>query len=562
MTLPLALHLLIALGIAILVLFYVDHNHFGLTQRTPTAALRNGAIQALEDTRSRPLQSDITTALSLSLGILRVLSTAWYSSLCWRCAIILMEKTGLTIGELGRLVSFGLPPLPLVQSRSAHTTAYTMTVALILLLAFPSQLAAPVITGSITWTPTVEYYNAPNISLIVKRLSPEVTPVLEQPLLLRSTIKSASASGYRSWGGVDQDSAAMKRVLNQDSASAILSLPPNSTLNNVTLPYFEVTSFQWLSLPETMLSPSQLAAIDTNSSAGWTNVSVEFNPSLMLYNVVMLEKPTELFTSAPNTQSVAVAFSANANTKQCSWDQWSFAKVAPTNAGFAYRSLPDGQSACYVVANITYTAGSATCNSCRLSSSFTVQNDNPLTVVDDKSRPKATSLMAEIAYEMTLLDSYAGVPQSKWDTAEQYVVSMLRRSYMAAWTELQSSWGGIGDLETGVSLPVELSQGQVNPGRVWLWLSLQMLVTFSGILYIVLQARVDRVPIKDTALVGLFLDIRTLDQNGSSSLHRTMSTDKRTLMKLQRERGELLASVQLDHQLVLGTNNSPYMGYS
>ncbi|KAF8608997.1 hypothetical protein BDV93DRAFT_541366 [Ceratobasidium sp. AG-I] len=467
----------------------------------------------------------------------------------------MMEKSGLTIGELSRLISFGLPPLPLGRSHSNHTTAYTFTIAVVLLLAFPSQLVAPIITGSITWSPVTEYYNAPNISLIVKRLGPEVTPVLEQPFLLRSTIKSASASGYRSWGGVDQDSGAMRRVLNLDSASDIFTLPTNSTLNNITVPYFEVTSFQWLSDPESMLAPSQLAAIDTNNSAGWTNVSVEFNPSLMLYNVAMLVKPTELFTSASNSRSVAVAFSANTNTKQCSWDRWAFAKVAPTNAGFAYRSLPNGISACYIVANITYTAGSATCNSCRLASSFTVQNDTPLAVVDDKARPKATSLMAEIAYEMTLLDNYAGVPQSQWDTTEQYVVSMLRRSYMAAWTELQSSWGGIGDLTTGVSLPVEFSQGEVDLWRVWLWLALQALVTVSGILYIILQARIDRAPIRDMALVGLFLDARTSDQD--HSLHRTMSTDRRTLLKLHREDGKLLSRVQFryrsDQKPVFGT---------
>ncbi|KAG8706966.1 hypothetical protein FRC08_000773 [Ceratobasidium sp. 394] len=481
-TLPLFLHFILTLGIILLVLLYINLNYFGLVHRTPVAVLLDGSTQPLDAVHFRPLQSDITTILSLSLAISRLFTTVWCGSLCWRCAIILMEKSGLTLGELGRMVSYGMPPLRF-QPRLAHKhrgSAYTVSILVILFLVLPVHLASPVITGSITWTPFFQQYNAPHLSVIVRHLrDDEPAPTLGSPFALRSVVKTAGASGFRIWGGVDQDTGAMQRVLGADSAKLLFTLPANSTLNNITMPYFKITSFEWLADPERTLTPDQLGAIDVNNSARWTNVSVEFNPLQMMFSVAIVALPQELFTSRLATQTYPVVFVARTGIDQCNWDRWDFARTAPTNAGLVYRKLPSGITACYAFANITYDVGAMTCTACTLSSlRSTVQTEpepDSSSFRDDIARPKATAMMSEIAYEMTTLTNYANVPQSNWPTAQAYVESMLRRSYMAGWNQVQSGFNGRPELLTGVSLPIEFSQGRVDVRRVWAWFALQML---------------------------------------------------------------------------------------
>ncbi|KAG8742815.1 hypothetical protein FRC10_000860 [Ceratobasidium sp. 414] len=551
--LPLFLHFILTLGIALLVLSYVNRNYFSLAHRTPEAVLLDGSIQLLDAARFQPLQSDVTTILSLSLAISRVFATVWCGSLCWRCAIVLMEKSGLTLGELGRMVSYGLPPFRF-QPRLNHRhrgSAYTAATIATLLLVLPVQFASPVITGSITWTPFFQQYNAPNLSVIVRHLRDDgPAPTLDPPVMLRSTVTSASASGFRVWGGVDQETGAMQRVLSADSAELLFTLPANSTLNNITMPYFKITSFEWLADPERMLTPDQLGVIDVNNSARWTNVSVEFNPLQMLFSVAIAATPQELIASPLATQTYPVAFVTNTAMNQCSWDGWGFAKTAPTNAGLVYRKMSSGLTACYAFANVTYNVGAMTCTNCSISSfGSTVQTEpdpNPSSFRDDIARPKATAMMAEIAYEMTTLVNYAGVPQSDWPTAEAYVESMLRRSYMAGWNQVQSGFNGVPELRTGVSLPVEFSQGRVDVRRVWAWFALQMLVSASGILFVVIQTCVDRAPVKDTALVGLFLDTRDLADYDESLATTMAHIHKGTVVSLRRAEGRLLSRVEVE----------------
>jgi hypothetical protein len=545
-TLPLILHFIFTLGVALFVLLYIDRNYFSLVRRTPLATLLDGSTPVLDGVRFCPLQSDITTILSLSLAVSRLFTTAWCGSLCWRCAIILMEKSGLTLGELGRLVSFGLPPSPFRSrlNRRGGTSAYTMAIVLVLLLVLPVQLAAPIITGSITWTPSFQQYNAPNLNVTVRHYIPvdgHVVALDPKIPVVRGNVERAAASGFRTWDGVGKETDAMKLVLSGESVDLLFNLPPNSTLNNITIPYFKVTSFTWIPDPERTLTPSQLGVIDMNNGTGWTNVSIDVNPLSVDHGVAIAATPQELLASTLTTQTYPVAFLAEDmwEDRQCNWDEWSrYARTVPTGVGFVSRSRK-----CYVFANVTYDVGAADCKACRLSSPSTVQSDNQLTLFqDDVARPAAMAIMAEVAYEMNTLESQANVPQSAWSTTEDYVISMLRRSYMASWGEFHS---GVQELKAGVSLPIEFSQGVVDVQRVWLWFTLQMLVTMSGVLFIIVQMCTDRAPVRDTTLVGFFLDARDLSSGDDSLAITASSVNKGTVIGLRREGGRLLPKVEV-----------------
>ena len=134
MTIPLILHFLSIVVLTVAIKFYISGHSFNLDSR-----------RAL--TTFAPLQSDITTAISSGISILRIFTTMWTTSTAWRCAFILMENGGISLEQINRLLTwqihFNSDP---ISSRKAQAGAL---ISVILLAALPCQLSGPILTGSI-----------------------------------------------------------------------------------------------------------------------------------------------------------------------------------------------------------------------------------------------------------------------------------------------------------------------------------------------------------------------------------------------------------------------------
>jgi hypothetical protein len=546
------LHFVTTITILCLILAVVNNHIFNITDRTPSVTLLDGSKAQVEGVKFTLLQSDITTILSVLLAVLRLFSTAWCGGLYWRSALILMEKAGMNIQELKRLASFGLPPSP--KTRQRRGGKYIFGLGTILLVLLPLPLSAPIVTGSITWSPEIMRYPVPEVALTASYWN--YTYAMKHNLGIAAPNKdfgdteiiSSAAAGFLGWGSSNETNV-MGRTLMDANA---IRLPVNTTLNNITVPYFEVNKFEWLKNPEKSLTPQQLGVIDPTNSTYWLNISSSRNPLVNLwgYNAALVhdlyDPPRKSWS---RTHTFPLVFLVNvlpgSENVTCEWGGahgWTLSASVP-DAPFVQRRV-GARVYCYVFANVTYTAGSATCKSCRLSSPLNVQSDTPLQVEDDPSTQYILLLMAQVAFTIREFQELAVLRQLKWDTLDHYIISQLQRTYSAIWTYAVQNNGQEG--ETGVSLPIPGLRGIVDTKRVWAWFALQMAVTISGVAFIFIQAHVDRTPIQDVTLAAFFIDPSTISPS-DGLLQTAISNERKAAVRLRREHGELLSQASYSY---------------
>lgn len=119
---------------------------FNISSRTPPVKV--DADGSIRYPSSRPLQSDISTVLSIALTLMRTTAAMWTAATTWRCVFILMEKTGISLRAIHWMTTYRLP--------AKNMTWQGFTVAIILLAVFPAQYSSPIVTGSVTWEPALQ----------------------------------------------------------------------------------------------------------------------------------------------------------------------------------------------------------------------------------------------------------------------------------------------------------------------------------------------------------------------------------------------------------------------
>ena len=192
------------------------------------------------------LQTDITTTLSIILALTRACGDAWCGAMCARAAFILLEKDGMRLGDLTWVLDWGLPASFTPRRISGHSHIVFIT-ALVLLASLPALFAAPVLTGSITWSPShtmvlsgVPVSNIPTSAGVHDSYSWWWLQFAANRDICR--IRAAGSAGTAWNTDATLDLGLMKRIV-----APAKQLSPNSTLNNITLPYFVVHSLTWLS---------------------------------------------------------------------------------------------------------------------------------------------------------------------------------------------------------------------------------------------------------------------------------------------------------------------------
>jgi hypothetical protein len=115
----------------------------------------------------------------------------------------------------------------------------------------------------------------------------------------------------------------------------------------------------------------------------------------------------------------------------------------------------------------------------------------------------------------TLAAMNVSVP-SAWHNLDRYVAEFLERSYAVSWAAVTNFVGEYDpQLSTTYRVAVPASQALVDIKRVYLWLSLHLLITISGILFLVVQADMKVPVITDTTLTAFYLDSNEVYEPGS-----------------------------------------------
>jgi len=408
--------------IVALFMIYVNGHDFNLHSR-----------QALS--KFIPLQSDITTAISASVVLYRLFASMWSAAMLWRCIFILMGNGGISLEQIDRLLAWQI---------HVHPLRLGLLVSIILLAAIPSQFSGPILTGSITWSSS--YRLSEGWQRVTGIDAGDMVRGSYFPAHgFQQAFAQASGLGGTAWKDALGDKRTMRRVI-----YSMAHLPINSTLKNITLPYFAISKLEWTT--ESAIPKEDSLKIRNSSN----------NNPLFIYPF------TGVFTLIPDAWGFPYLSPTSPEIVQ---ETWLVSGVAPSTDGWA-------------VGRITYVAGAAKCRDCRVSAPFTAQNDTVLTVLPSTAARAAIALMPMVWGMMAAQNnSLPGI-----DNIDDYVRALLIRSYAASrtyatWAFSQSD----GRLSTVAHTAIQTSRATVLLWRVWLWLSLNFLFTTSGLLFLIVQ---------------------------------------------------------------------------
>jgi hypothetical protein len=537
-TAPLVGHFLLTILIAITVIHSIDNHAFHISFRKPPVTQFDGTIT--HSASSRPLQRDITTAISTALTVMPLVSGLWTTAMAWCCTFILMEKAGVTLKDINWITTYQMPAE--LRARRGITI---VIIAIILLLAFPSQLAAPILTGSITWAPGEIMVQGVRPATGITRASDGLAWQNYRGYIEDVRAVSARALGVAdtAWGGYKAGTT-MKRVLSSTS-----HLPVNSTLNNVTVPYFTVDAIEWIKNP-VLNDPNPANRIDQHDidaiQPGALGSSYPYFVATLVAALIPdggWDPPTTPFpppSKISETRTLWTLYNHQLDsTLPCVPSTDGYFGGLPSDVHF-YKDIQIHGTAksanCIVFARVTYTAGAAVCESCRLSASTVVEPDTAVQVIEDPMTFEATTLMPLLSTNMGL----GGSSVSPSADITQYINDILPRSYRAAWTALSDYLSTAATLTTNVTIPVSVSIARVVHWRVYLWVVLNIMLTFSGLLLLFIQYHCKNTLVVDVGMAVFLLDTqRVLEQDHSlSNLSKLTKEHSQTLCSLKWQEGD------------------------
>lgn len=472
---PLVLHGFFSIGTIAFMTYYVNDRHFNLTDRRTRVPLPDGESIVLS--KYVPLQSDITALVSLASGFSSALAAVWAAWLGWGGALFLMEKTGLRHTELDLIISWGLF-IPIHDRHRLRILPIWFT-SLAILATLAVRPSSPILTSSITWIPSnrlIAHGSDVLVNVSVVANADEWNMYSNLGPLQQWAVQKAADFVNIAWLR-EGERGIHKRVL---PATARLNI--NSTLTNVTLPYFAITSLQWISDPVNTLPPDQLNLV---RDGGMLNVSGAANP---------LQPGVAVFIQDPRNATLFPLPSAISETRTLvlNTHQLPEGETCQSHNSEMFGSLPPAMGlmqqdlACYAFARVTYSAGASVCTDCRVSSYLTVQNDTALSRQQDPMTTEALRLMADVT--VLLVQENSSIPFA-WDDVDDYVVATMSRSYSGAWTALTSYLGqSSAPLTSSFSISVSSLRAQVDLRRVYVWLAIQLLVTVSGVAFLFVRA--------------------------------------------------------------------------
>ncbi|KAJ1305342.1 hypothetical protein OPQ81_000358 [Rhizoctonia solani] len=530
---PLALQLTIVLGITAFIILYVDGNYFNINERRPMIPLADG--RHVPSSNYGPLQTDITSALSVFLGLLRLITGMWAGSMCWRSAFLLMTENSLRHKDLKRIAGYELLPFSTMFQGGRR-----LLIGVTLLINLSAPLLAPVLTGSITWAPSsTSPQQSPDASIEIPVASVgQSWQSFKYSDAWRGRITARAASlATTAWGDVNETHT-LKRVLPTTNQG----LNINSTVANITIPYFSVTGITWLSNPQEELTEHQKNVDSFRNDLGVTP-GLSSTHLLIPGTFALIPNDNSTWeTDAPTSDALPSSFSvsetrivviqtSNWGLFQDSFDleatRWIsiffgwFSDLMGTNQTQSLDTqknecglknanisgLPESVgflpvlNRCYAFARVTYQAGVGACSECRVSSPHTVQNDSAIQMHNDSMTQMAWWMIPDVTNLLLALNTNIPSPKANIDS---YIGEVLLRSYSGAWNALHESLADNNTLSTSYAVTVPAVMARVDMRRVYAWLCAQILVTLLGLLLLriliesqhplVLSTNIDMVP--------------------------------------------------------------------
>jgi len=417
-----------------------------------------------------------------------------------------MERGGITLEGISEVFSIWYIPGPRRFKRTSNMWIIWIT----LFTTFSIDYFSAALTGSIIWVPSHRLVPASNpVTGIMRGVSgADASGFFLYPDLQSSVIDLGTASANLAWvdiqsnsTNITEPSTTFRRVL-----PGARFLPVNSTVNNVTVPYFVVTDFEWIKDPDSILTKNQ-----TNFLSDYSTFSPYFSGSYGRMGLLPdddkewgPQNPNSNSTLDPHIVSETRLLSFRVQRRQVNETPCSTIEPFPIDPGIQvnlHQNIPNYHD-CFAFANVTYQAGAAVCHNCEIISPTVVQGHYPLQIIPDSF----TSLALELAPSLGMWLNFSGyaVPQN-YDTRRELAIELTSRSYQAAWAAYSDRFGNLAE-ETDVQIAIPTSRVEVIPWRVFLWVLLHLLFLVLGLLFAHIQSYCGHPWVEDPTMAIFWLD--------------------------------------------------------
>ncbi|EDQ99429.1 uncharacterized protein LACBIDRAFT_335084 [Laccaria bicolor S238N-H82] len=266
---PFGLHFGLTALIATVCLCFLDGRTFNANSCRPQYVEADGSFSHPKS--YAPLQSDVTTAVSLAATVTRVAAGWWATDLIWRSIFVSMERDGISAKALSQVVS-NRPPAPrhFIQKSNA------VIIYIILFATFAIDYFSAALTGSLVWEPASTLIPG-RVALtgITRGVSGiDITGYFNHKPNRTLVVEVGSASAIVAWGIHPPDffngaepSTVFRRVI---KGAQYISV--NSTLNT-TMPYFALDAFEWVLDPDQVISKTWNYGADLQPSVANPGIS-------------------------------------------------------------------------------------------------------------------------------------------------------------------------------------------------------------------------------------------------------------------------------------------------
>lgn len=497
------------------------------------------------------LASDITTAVSAALVVVRVVTGSWTAITAWRCVYILLEKDSLSLGQLNFMVAYKIP--------SKISGGYSWLVVVILLLLLPAQFAAPLASGAVGWQNVQVLLENHNVTSAAVEFPNGTLPnwwwnsyFANQPTRSNMVIMALRKSFELFLDEEQPKTTGCRRLVKSD-------LSVGSTVSDTPIPCLVVHSIKWDTTPpskdltDLLSSPSNSVLHEENPSS----TVVQENPILgdNIGNIAILGLPVWSSigkTGVPHPPTIfsgswkiACMYNHFNSDGSCNPGPFQTDSLNSTQPVAAYQHLAGPRNNCYIFGTINVTAGVTSSASTVISRGvLEVDSDPNLRIEANALTEESIYLMNDLVVAMNIASQFI-IPWGLTSTYSAAVERFFRRSFISAWhgirNELRYGWesgdkdgspmvreGGPPYHVSAAKMKAMRLQAIVSRPRVVGWLVANLLMTLSGVILAVAQSRCSRPVVIDHAAAAMTVDVHDLlekDTNGLSNLSYLTNED-------------------------------------
>jgi hypothetical protein len=426
---------------------------------------------------------------------------------------VILETSTISLREIETILRWqilaGRPSWRGRSGRSRDSRPYRsryLLITLALAITFPCQFSSPIMTGAIGWD-TNSYELIPGRSQVVDLPVPHDGTGLA---LWKLSPQAASVSAHSPTANLYSDGHE-RDEMKHDVGINVINLIQNSTLAHITIPYFVVKKIEWIKNPATEISQDLMSRVLSRDSETnpWSN---PWHQAFGLVPDSWDFPPVGDLTrglSAPSKVSERrlMVGSPIMGGPGMPCDAGRFGKTSGEVGFVEFRPDPlDPQFYCLIFGWVSYDAGAADCDDCRLDWFRVVRRQvTKLKVKEDLFTREVLDGMHWLTMQMVHLNY--STPLGFYDNLDGYVSELLLRSYAGLWSFLTTQSGApepgtSTGLVTDVRLPSVGARASVNRNRVAGWLVLNVLVTIGGALFLYshLWTTLDRETYRDSIL--------------------------------------------------------------